>query len=88
MALPDTSDAFRKKLTRLRSKKAAEKCSPQEILSPIEEDEVSEGNGPSHTSYSEAVTLLRNPEPKVIMPYNPFSEAVDRNLRRIMFHCK
>jgi hypothetical protein len=85
MAIPEINESFRKREKRLRS---VRKPSPQDGLSPIEEGEAYEESDSSRISYNKAVALLWSPEAKVTMPYNSFSEDVDRNLRRIMHHCE
>jgi hypothetical protein len=37
--------------------------------------------------YEEAAILLRSPQLKAVMSYKPPSEATDRNLWRMMYHC-
>jgi hypothetical protein len=88
MALPEIHPIPQKNQTRSGSVNAARKGSPQEAyLSPIGEGETpGEDDSPSKR-YEEAAILLRSPQPKAVMSYKPPSEAADRNLRRIMYHC-
>jgi hypothetical protein len=58
-------------------------------LSPIDEEEIpKEGARLGNEWSSKAVVLLRSPQPNAIVPYETASDAVDRNLRRIMYHCE
>jgi hypothetical protein len=88
MTLPETHTISRKKPTRLGSVNAARKGSLQDTYpSPILDGETPEENESSDKRYKEAVTLLKSLQPKAVVPYEPASEAADRNVRRIMYHC-
>jgi hypothetical protein len=88
IAFPRMNSNSREKRARLRPLEVARKGPPREAyLSPIDEGETPEEDISSRKRYNEAIVLLRNPQPKAVVPYEPSSEAADRNLRRIMYHC-
>lgn len=89
MAIPHKHSVSRRNRTRRRQARAAGIESAQVIcLSPIDgEESHREDTRPSKEWSSQAVSLLRSLEPNAMVPYETTSKAVDRNPRKIMYHC-